>query len=473
MGNNVREHVDSLFTQPVRELDRWARFVRTQGQLWKFCWRRLGEHNFTAMSAALSFRTIFALIPVLVFAFLVLQSVGVIEDNKESLRQFLDMSGLTQVVAARDSVGPRNQAGADTSESPTQSPGSEGDTAVFSVAEKIEEIFAGVEEKLTFARLGPVGGALLIWTAITLLTTMEHSLNRIFGAPRGRSIPKRIILYWSVLTLGPVALSLAAYAGNTITERFEGLPGIGWLLVTVGYVGPAVVGILVIAAIYKLLPNTRVRYRAAISGGVIAVPLWLLARWGFSVYVQQLVVKGNLYGVLGVLPLFLIWLNLSWMIFLFGAELAHTATNLKRIAQLEQMDQAWLGASDVLVVALAVAHRFQAGAGAIDVDGVAEAVGLPPELTKRVLERLEDQGLIRAVDEEAYLPAKSPDAITVADVLRAADPRGMGAESEADADLAMALSRVGEDILSVSRERTLGELVRRNPPVPATESVPT
>lgn len=471
MSTNVRKHVDALLTQPGRELDRWARFVRTQGQLWRFCWRRLGEHNFAAMSAALSFRTIFALIPVLVFAFLVLKSVGVIEDSKQSLRQFLDVSGLTQVIVARDSPKRTDQDANDDGDSPTP-PSDEGASPeMFSVAEKIEEIFAGAEDKLTFAKLGPVGGALLIWTAIALLTTMEHSLNRIFGAPHGRSIPKRILLYWSVLTLGPVALSLAAFAGNTITQRFENLPGIGWLLVTIGYVGPAIVGILVIAAIYKLLPNTRVRYRAAISGGVIAVPLWLLARWGFSVYVRHLVVKGNLYGVLGVLPLFLIWINLSWMIFLFGAELAHTATNLKRMAQLEQVDQIWLGASDMLAVALAVAHRFQSGAGAIDVDGVADAVGLPAELTKRLLERLENSGLIRTAEDETYLPAKSPDLIAVSDVLRAADPRGLGGEVDADAELVAALGSIGDDILSVSQSRTLGELIRQNPPAPPIKRV--
>ena len=467
MGKSVRNHIDALFSQPGQELGHWARFARYQVRLWRFCWRRLGEHNVAAMSAALSFRTIFAMIPVLLFAFLVLKSVGVVEDSKDSLRRFLDVSGFSQVVALENGRAGGDQAGSPERSVPSESAKPEGVAGgeVFSVADKIEEVFTAVEDKLTFRRLGPIGGALLIWTALTLLTTMEHSLNRVFGAPRGRSVARRVLLYWSVLTLGPVALAVAAYAGRAVTVAFQDVAGVGWLLVAMGQVGPVVVGVLVVAAIYKLLPNTRVRYRAAISGGVIAVPLWLLARWGFAIYVQRLVVKGNLYGVLGVLPLFLMWVNLSWLIFLFGAELAHTATNLRRMALLERAESAWLGPSDMLAVAVALARRFESGEGAVDVDDVADAVNLPGELVEKLLRRLESCGLICPVDGErdAYVPGQPVDAIAVADVLRAADPRGFPAPGDVDAVVATAVGAVHRDLMSAAGARTLGALVRVSP----------
>lgn len=80
--------------------------------------------------------------------------------------------------------------------------------------------------------------------------------------------------------------------------------------------------------------------------------LWLVAKWGFAIYVTKLVGTGNLYGALGLLPLFLIWLNLSWLLFLFGAELANAAANLDTMNLEEQAGRTMLGPSDVLAAAV-------------------------------------------------------------------------------------------------------------------------
>jgi len=98
-------------------------------------------------------------------------------------------------------------------------------------------------------------------------------------------------------------------------------------------------GILLLAALYKLIPNTRVQYRSAFGGALVAVPLWLLAEWGFRMYVGRVVGRGSFYGALGLLPLFLFWVNLSWLIFLFGAQLAHSAVNLSRIESTGDADE--------------------------------------------------------------------------------------------------------------------------------------
>ena len=119
---------------------------------------------------------------------------------------------------------------------------------------------------MTFQALGPVGGVLFVWTALTLLTTIERSLNRIFGAPRSRSLPRRVLLYWSVLTLGPVLLAVASYVGRRTVSTFNDLPGLAWMLVVVGWVGPIVVGVIVLASVYFLLPNTAVDWRGAPGG---------------------------------------------------------------------------------------------------------------------------------------------------------------------------------------------------------------
>ena len=90
LGQSIKDGIERLRSAPGEELGRWSRLARFQLHLWQICVRRLWENNLTAMSAALAFRTIFAMIPAIVLAILVLKSVGVLEDGKRSLRTFLD-----------------------------------------------------------------------------------------------------------------------------------------------------------------------------------------------------------------------------------------------------------------------------------------------------------------------------------------------------------------------------------------------
>lgn len=429
--DTLRARVERALTAPGEELDRWTRFVRFQIKLWRFCAKRLWENNVGAMSAALSFRTIFALVPAIVLALLVLKSVGAHENSKVALRKFMSASGFDQIVIHADAP-PTDTAPADADAaepadprlSAADEPGDQADTApveTVNLADQIEALVATAESKLTVQRIGPIGAILLIWTATSLLTTLERSLNRIFGAKESRSVGKRLIMYWAVITLGPIVLTAAAYLGGRASATIEGMGLLSWILVLVTWGGPAVVGILVIAAMYKLLPNTNVRYGAAVGGALIAVPLWMLARWGFSVYVTELVGTGNLYGALGVIPLFLVWLNLSWTILLFGAQLAHTATHLDSYEQEPHDADLTVNPPDLLAAAIAVADSYHAGDGPVPVELVAQKLHTTELASRELLDRLADAGLLCPIVEDeavtAFVLARPADKISVLDVL--------------------------------------------------------
>ena len=437
MTDTLAQRIQRIVTSPSHELGRWARFVQFQLELWRFCARRLRENNVMAMSAALSFRTIFAMVPALVLALLVLKSLGTLEDGKRSLRQFLDASGFTQIVAVQEGEGGKVPASAD-------APGP--DAKVINIADEIESLVTQVETKLTFERIGPIGALLLIWTALSLLTTMEQSLNRIFGAPRGRSVARQTFLYWSAMTLIPIAFVAAGYLGKTASAALEGVRGAAWLVGALGWAASVLLGIGLLAALYKLLPNTHVRYRSAVGGAVVAVPLWLVAKWGFALYVQRLVLKGNLYGVLGLLPLFLLWLNYSWLIFLFGAQLAHTAVNLRSLRQADLAENLVLGPSDLLAAALAIARPYLAGQGFAERDRIAAALNLPAEAAHWLIDRLSAAGLVSATGVEAeggYVLVRPPDRLRVREILQVGDPRGRGAAAAGYApELAGLVARV-------------------------------
>lgn len=316
LKDRIKREISFFLNTPGEELGRWARFLRYQIQLWILCARRLREKNVLAMSSALSFRTLFAMVPTLVLTMIVLKSVGVFQ-SRPVVHWALDKAGLTKITIVQPTPTTSTTAPATI---PTQ----------LNLADQIEALVEKVERKLTLGAIGPIGMLLLIWSALTLMMTMERSLNRVFEAPRGRSLWQRIGLYWTALTLGPVLIVAADYGGEKILAVAPDASAIAWLLVAIGWAEPVVIGILVLAALYKIVPSRDIPFTAALAGAVVAGPLWLIAKWAFSLYVVEFVTKGNLYGALGLIPLFLVWLNLSWWIFLFGASLAHSAIRLRR-----------------------------------------------------------------------------------------------------------------------------------------------
>ncbi len=475
----LQEHVGRLWTSPGQELGRGARFVQFQLRLWHFCARRLRENNAMAMSSALSFRTIFALVPAIVLAVVVARAFGLVDYGKRLLRQGLEQSGLSRIQTVTTQPGGRGAASAPAASQPASrpqappAPGSQapaeaasqpaGETGkVINVAEQIEGVVNQVESKLTFGRVGPIGLALLIWSALTLATTVERSLNRIFGAPRSRSLGRRVLLYWAALTLGPMAFALADYAGNRTVAFFGRVGGLSFLLAAVGWIQPVVVGVVVLVCLYIWVPNTHVSKRAAFGGAVVAFPAWLVARWAFSLYVREVVGAGSLYGSLGLLPLFLLWLNLSWWIFLFGAEIAHTAVSVGEMAFAERAERTFLGPWELLAAALAIAARHASGAGPATADDVAGRLRLPQTRVEPLLDRLVAADAICRVEraeETAYVPSRAPAMIRVDEVLGLAPPAGGASGSPLGSDLAEPIQRVRAAAQRALADTTLADLL--------------
>ncbi|MCK4625476.1 MAG: YihY family inner membrane protein [Phycisphaerae bacterium] len=437
----LKRRIVRLLTTPGEELGRWTRILQFQIGLWRFCIRRLRENNVLAMSAALSFRTILAMVPILILAFLMLKPLGVVEDSKKVLRDLMQDSGLAQIVYVESSQS-----------QPTSAPASNDGNDRITLVEKIESAIDHAEGKLTVGRLGPIGVVLLIWTTLTLLTTMERCLNRIFEAPRTRALSRRILLYWSAMTLGPLVLITVRYAGDKATDAAQNMPVLSWVIWWIGWAGPIVVGVVLLAVLYKLMPNTRVRFRSAVTGAIVAVLLWMIARWGFALYVEN-VGKQNIYGAMGLVPLFLMWLNLSWWIFLFGAELAHTAANLSRMQSAEKRKTHLLGPWDLLAAMVAVARGNVVGEGPVPIEQVSAALNLSDESAEDLLSRLCSNGFVcRVADEESgiYLPARSADGIRVSDILRIGFAYGPGGSDRKDA------SEIDEAIRLVRRRTDAG-----------------
>lgn len=419
----LRQMVERFLSASAEEAPRWRRFGLWEWRLWGRSITHLHRHNVGAMSSALSFRSILAMVPALVLAFLVLRSVGIIGQPQQVVRRVLETAGFEQIYVVQ--------------EQPVEAT-TQGESAEINVARRLEQLVANVEGKLTLGVLGPVGVVLLIWTSLSLLNTMESSFNRIFEAPQSRSFWRRVLTYWSVMTLGPVMLATASYianqAGSAAGRLIERLPGAAAALGVASHASGLIFGIILVVLLYKLMPNASVSLRAALGGAIVAVPLWLLAKWAFGLYVREVVGRGSLYGTLGVIPLFLLWLNLSWQIVLLGAQLAYTQENLVRLESSELAERTHLGPADHLVAALAVCRRFEKMGGPMPAEQLAQELSLPLESVHKVCRLLQSLEVVRCIGEdadEAVITLQGPmSKITVAKLVGLEQPLRPGADAE-------------------------------------------
>ena len=178
-------------------------------------------------------------------------------------------------------------------------------------------------------RLGAVGLVVLLVTALALMLTIDRALNSIWRVRRPRSIAQRVLVYWAALTLGPlllgVSLSLTSYALTASKGVVGALPGGLQLLLNVI---EFVLFALGMAGLYHYVPNTDVRWRHALVGGVFVAVGVELAKRGLAWYVSLVPTYAAVYGAFATLPIFLLWLYVGWVIVLLGAVIAAYAPSL-------------------------------------------------------------------------------------------------------------------------------------------------
>ena len=184
-------------------------------------------------------------------------------------------------------------------------------------------------------RLGSVGLAVLVITALALMLTIDRTLNAIWRVRTPRPMAQRVLVYWSAATLGPlllgVSLSLTSYVVMASKDVVGVMPGgVSLLLNTVEFVLLAAG----MAGLFHYVPNTHVRWRHAIAGGIFVAAGFELAKKLLAWYLGQVPTFAVVYGAFATVPIFLVWIYLGWVIVLLGAVIAAYAPSLQmRVAR--------------------------------------------------------------------------------------------------------------------------------------------
>jgi membrane protein len=381
-----------------------ARAERTPAALWLRALRGFSAHRGPVRAASLSYASLLALVPLIALVLSI--SKGILNNQDPQLLlhaidRFLDYAVPQLQYLSQDEAASARQ------------------DAFARIQDAINRIDAGA--------LGAFGAFTLVSVAISLLSAVEYALNDIWGVPRARALARRIVYYWAGVTLGPLFLFLAIgiTGSNAAASVLGRLPETLVIRLFWRAVPPAIlsVGLMLL---YWTMPNTVVPWRAAAWGGVTAGALLHANNAASALYFSQVLHYSKVYGSLGAIPVMMVGLYFSWMIVLYGAEVAYAAAaagDAREVAFPEGDDAR---SRVVLEVARAAAADFLGGGGGVSRSQLAERLRLPDAWIGRALGVLCDAGLFAASVSDAegtpprYLPARPPQQIAALEILEAA-----------------------------------------------------
>ncbi len=401
--------------------------------------RRFRADDAQVRAAALTFRTLLSLVPLLAVFFAVLAGFGRFLRTEARLEAFLFEHLL---------------------------PGSA--SAAIGHLTRLTEKTAAV---------GTVGFVALLVTALLLLSAIEDAFRHIYRLPEGRSIRQRLLSYWTMLTVAPLLLGISIYLSGAASRLSplvvpEGMLDTlrAWEVVW-GYLVPFLVSTGAFTVAYLVLPATSVRVLPALTGAAVAALLWETAKGTFDWYVRHFASFEQIYGALALVPVFLLWVQLTWLIVLFGAEVAWCAQHPDPGPEAAPAEGPALArgpfASRVLWT---VARDFAARRPRPSAAAVAADLAVGVDAVEGAIDALEAAGLVARVvepgDVEAppgLLPARPLEQTSVADAVRAGEARGgaFADGSPAESPLYDVLRSAAADMESRFSRETYASLVAR------------
>ena len=316
-----------------------------------FLWQRFIDDKCFETAGALSYTTLVSLVPLIVASLAIFAAFPAFADARTTLIEFV----FSKFVPA--------------------------------AGERVQEYLNGFADNAS--KLTGLSVLVMFFSALSMMVSIEDRMNRIWRVKRQRSWVSRLLLYWAALTLGPVlvvgGLAVASYAtALPLLHEAAGTLGLGErLLGTL----PFIVTFLTLMLIYLVVPNRRVRWQDAAIGALLGAVLFEIARWGFARFIHHAHTYQQVYGAaLAAIPIFLLWIYLSWVIVILCASVAASVSSFDYEPPAEHLpeDAALLGL-------LVVLGRF--------VEAQREGKGLEPDTVRALEPRLRRAGIVDFFDD--------------------------------------------------------------------------
>ena len=333
------------------------------------------RHNGTLRASALTFFTLLSLVPVAAMAFGIAKGFGF---ERRLQQELLDKFAAQQEV--------------------------------------VQQVIGFAQNMLDNTKGGMIAGigvVVLFWSVIKVLGNIENAFNHIWGV-RSRTFVRKLSDYLTIMLIGPLLMILSGSLTVYITHQVSAISGRFELLQMVGpaiYVGlkllPFTLIWILFTLVYMIMPNTRVRFDGAILAGVIAGTAYQAVQAAY-IHFQIIVAKYNaIYGSFAALPLFLLWLQISWLIVIVGAEISHA---YQRSAHVDQTDGGRkMSIAEIQLVSLAICRHvirlFHQARPAQSAEQIADALALPEGLVDNLIDSLVQGNILVRIGDDSDNPS--------------------------------------------------------------------
>lgn len=402
--------------------------------------RELADGQLNVRAASLVYTTLLSIVPVLALSFALFKAFGVHHDLAPVMMGYLEPLGERGI----------------------------------ELGERIIAMVEGVNVR----GLGILGLAFLVFAVARVVQKVEQALNYIWRARNQRRFFERLSGYLSVTIFGPIFVFGAMFitgsfmSSAAVTEIIQATD-IGWLVALGGKLVPYLLVVAAFTFVYFYIPNTRVRIGSAFFGALIAAFLWAAAGSGFAALVVGSTNYTAVYSGFAIIILFIMWLHLSWLILLMGGSVAFYHQHPEYVGLLthelrySHRVQERLALLACYLIVQHFQHRLEPWSGV----ALSRRLGVPLESLEKILDEYEKQGILVSVAgaSTAWVPARDPGSVTVAEALAVARSAGEGRQfayenivSEPPVDAVCA--EIEEAIDGALAGRTLRELALANPP---------
>ena len=349
-----------------------------------YAFRRFQQDRCLRVAASLSYTTLLALVPLLTIGFAMFAAFPVFERVQTDVEEFLFSNMVPEL----------------------------GDV----VGEQLRTFVANT------GSLTAVGLIVIAITALMMFATVENAFNVIWRVGESRPLLVRLMIFWAVLTIGPMLMGASVAMSSyifTLTrlmdiEAFTG--PLGRLLRLV----PFVLEIAAFSVVYLILPNRKVNWRHAIAGGLVAALLLEGLKKGFAFYIGNFPSQETIYGALSAIPLFLVWMYVAWAAVLIGAEIVAALPEYRRSPE-DRMEEGG-PRRERFTLALAtladLARCARLGEGGRSMARLQGDLGVGEEDLGRILERLRDAGYVAESTGQTWLLARDLSAASLHDLFR-------------------------------------------------------
>lgn len=396
--NTIRERVQQWLWQRG-ESTRVQRMLATVGRYLYVLGRDLLEGQITLRAMSLVYTTLLSLVPILALAFSLFKGLGIHNSLEPLLVRFLEP------------LGPE--------------------------AGELSANIIGFVENIKVGVLGSLGIGLLFYTAVSMIQKVESSFNFIWRIERRRPISQRVGEYLAVLIVGPVlvfsSLGITATVLNSgVVARLSAYEPLGTTVLLLGKLVPYALIVMAFTFVYAFIPNTKVKFSAALAGGALAGIGWQSAGLLFASFVAASASYSAVYSGFAIVILLLIWFYIGWLILLTGCQLAYYVQHPEQVLSTRRTPMlSGRGAEHLGLAVLALTgRRFQTAQPALTEEVLCRTLRANPDHLSRVIDVLLHHGLLAETggDRSALLPGRDFDSIRLGEVWqlirRGTDPSG-------------------------------------------------